>query len=371
MTEKNMEKLNYSVMSMMACIGEALNYVTYTAPARDALRADQILSMLADQVADYPATPVVDFGIKVTGKTRRIHLKLEGESPWRSIKGRTAISLMASIAPGVTESSHLVESTSGNLGVALAELARDLRLRFTAVTDDRLPDAMSRRMLKAGAELVLADRNLASGDRLLSRLKTVEQLCNADSASIWPNQYENPMNPLIHEIWTGPELLAQVPDVDAAFIAVSTGGTLAGVSRAVRAARRGIKIVGVDVEGSRALGGPDGSRILTGIGASRPSAFLDKSAYDAVETVSSWSGVQQCREWRRMTGLSLGGSSGVLLAAALRHLEQHPEITRVVCLCPDLGDNYVDTIYNDEWPLAKSEPPALLVTPPSLTRSTT
>jgi N-(2-amino-2-carboxyethyl)-L-glutamate synthase len=139
--------------------------------------------------------------------------------------------------------------------------------------------------------------------------------------------------------------------VQALFVGVSTGGTLAGVSRAARAARPDLKVVGVDVEGSRAFGGPPGVRILTGIGSGIPSRYLEAGTCDAVQLVSSWAGARQCREWREATGLGLGGSSGAVLAAALHHLADHPELDHVLCLCPDLGENYVETIYDDAWAL--------------------
>lgn len=313
-------------------------------------RAGAVLDLLADRIARYPTTPVEAFDVRVEGRVRRILLKLEGESPWRSIKGRTAISLICSVAHRITDGSRLVESTSGNLGVALAALAADLGLPFTAVVDDRLPDMMRRRMRAFGAELLPAD-GADGADRLQSRLNTVARQCAEDPGVVWPNQYDNPMNPRVHEIWTGPELLAQAPDAQALFVGVSTGGTLAGVSRAARAARPELKIVGVDVEGSRAFGGAAGVRILTGIGSGIPSRYLGDGVCDAVEVVSSLAGARQCRAWREATGLGLGGSSGAVLAAALGHLARHPELDRVLCLCPDLGENYADTIYDDAWAL--------------------
>jgi cysteine synthase A len=70
---------------------------------------------------------------------------------------------------------------------------------------------------------------------------------------------------------------------------------------------------------------------------------------DAVEMATGWSGVTQCRKWKEAVGLGLGGSSGAVLAAALRHLATHDELTDIACLCPDLDDNYIDTIYSDRW----------------------
>jgi cysteine synthase len=334
---------------LISNVGPVLDMIASRSGDTSSARAGEVLDLLAERIASYPVTPIVTFDVQVEGRRRRIQLKLEGESPWRSIKGRTAIGLIASVAWRVTERSRLIESTSGNLGVALAALSRELGLAFTAVVDDLLPTQMRQRIHADGALLLPADGNFAGGDRLASRIRTVSRICAADPNVIWTNQYENAANPLIHEVWTGPELLTQVPDVQAIFVGVSTGGTLGGLARATRTAGRDVKVVGTDVEGSRVFGGRAGPRVLTGIGASKPSKHLDASMCDAVEVMSSWDGIVQCRDWKQVTGLCLGGSSGVVLAAALRHLAAHPDLTTVACVCPDLGDNYTETIYNDEW----------------------
>lgn len=312
-------------------------------------RAREAIDLLAARIDAYRPTPMRTFEVDVAGRRRRIRLKLEGESPWRSIKGRTAIGLVASVAHRITDRSAIVESTSGNLGAALAALAGDLGMSFTAVVDDLLPAAMSERMRTAGARLVIADATQTGGDRLAARIRTVSEICAADPDALWTNQYANLANPLIHELWTGPELIAQAVGTQAVFAGVSTGGTLHGIAGAVRAAGKPIKVVGVDVEGSRAFGGCDHLRVLTGIGASRPSQHIGSETCDDVEVVPSWAGVLCCHGWERSTGLALGGSSGAVLAAALRHLSVHPELTDVVCVCADLGENYIDTIYDDTW----------------------
>lgn len=313
-------------------------------------RAKRVMDVLVDTVAAYPETPVATFGVVVTGRRRLIHLKLEGFSPWGSIKGRTAVGLLASVAPLLTDHSRIVESTSGNLGVAMAGLCYELGVPFTAVVDDRLPVRMGQTIRNHGADLLIVPpTDDTDHDLLASRIRAAAQLSAVDQNVIWTNQYDNAANPLIHTLWTGPELLTQLPHVQAIVVAVSTGGTLRGLACATRSTAPDIMVIGADVVGSRVFGGQSGPRFLTGVGASRPSRHLQNVTCDAVEIVPSWHGVVRCREWRDKTGLSLGGSSGVVLAAALRCFAAHPELTAVACVCPDLGDNYADTIYNDYW----------------------
>jgi len=330
--------------------GRVLDELSALAGEIDTPRAKMVFDLLAETVAAYPQTPAATFDVIVAGRGRRIHLKLEGLSPWGSIKGRTAVGLLASVAPRLTDHSRVIESTSGNLGVAMAGLCRELAIPFTAIVDDRLPTCMDRMIRNQGAELLaVAGTRDADDDLLASRIRLALHLSSLDPNVVWTNQYENAANPLIHAIWTGPELFTQLPHVQAIVVAASTGGTLGGLARAAKSSNPNAIVVGADVVGSRVFGGPSGPRVLTGVGASRPSRHLQEVTCDAVEIVPSWHGVARCREWRDKTGLALGGSSGVVLAAALRCLAARPQLTTVACVCPDLGDNYADTIYDDDW----------------------
>lgn len=312
-------------------------------------RPRRVIAELARQIEQYPVTPLVRLSVELAGKPRMIALKLEGLSPWGSIKGRTAIGLIASVAPSLRDQCTLVESTSGNLGVAMAGISQQLGLSFSAIVDSRLPRPMRERIFASGAGIIVAEEDPCTEDPLAQRMATAARITGEDPNKLWPNQYQNLANPLIHELWTGPELFEQLPDVEAVFIGASTGGTLSGVSRAARRIAPRVRIVGVDVQGSTVFGGCAGLRVLTGIGASRRSNHVTEETVDAVEIISSMTGIDQCREMFDATGLSLGGSSGAVLAAALRHLRTNTDLTSVACICPDMGDSYVDTIFNDSW----------------------
>ena len=98
-----------------------------------------------------------------------------------------------------------------------------------------------------------------------------------------------------------------------------------------------------------ALGGEPGPRLLTGIGASRPSTFLSRDLYDEVVRVSDAEAFGCCRELAATTSIAVGGSGGATIAACRRVLAARPELERVVCLCPDHGSRYASTIYADGW----------------------
>ena len=297
-------------------------------------------------------TPLVRVSLVVRGRPRPVHLKLEGANPCGSLKDRTAASLLDDLERrgALGRGSILVESTSGNLGVALAWLARRRGYRFVAVVDPKTtPENLARmRRLGAGVERVVTPD--ATGGYLLTRLERVRELRAASEAFVWPDQYANPANPAAHELGTAPELLEQMRgDVDAVFVPVSTGGTLAGIARCFRRESPETRIVAVDVHGSVALGGAPGPRLLTGIGASRASSFLAADLYDERVLVSDAEAFAFCRSLAASTGIRVGGSSGAALAACARVLAADGDLDRVVCLCADRGEHYASTIYDDGW----------------------
>lgn len=189
-----------------------------------------------------------------------------------------------------------------------------------------------------------------AGGYLLSRLARVRELCASSDRLVWPNQYANLANPRAHEEGTGPEILGQMEgELDAVFVPVSTGGTLAGIGRFLRRESPATRIVAVDAAGSVALGGRPGPRLLTGIGASRRSSFLTRDLYDERSLVGDAAAFAFCRALAAATGVRAGGSSGAVLAACARNLAAHPELEHVVCLCADRGESYASTIFNDRW----------------------
>jgi N-(2-amino-2-carboxyethyl)-L-glutamate synthase len=291
--------------------------------------------------------------IRLEGKSgpRLVWLKLESESPSGSVKYRTALSLLEGLVeqgrlrPGQT----LVESTSGNLGLALAQLAYVGGWRFHAVVDPKSPAYYLRRIASFGAEYELVDRPDEHGNFLQARLERVAELSASSDHYVWPNQYGNADNPKAHFRSTAPELAEQTTGaLDAVFVAVSTGGTLAGIARYLRRATPRARIVGVDARGSVAFGGEPGPRRLTGIGSTRRSRFIEGWMYDDYLLVSDVEAFAACRALDSV-GVGVGGSSGAVLAACSRYLERHPEIRFPICICADGREPYAKTIYDDEW----------------------
>lgn len=305
-----------------------------------------------DFVAQIGNTPIQPLRLLIGGKYRNVHLKLEGANPGGSIKDRTALSLLRGLEQTgrLTAGGRLVESSSGNLAIALAMLARTRGYHFTAIVDPKVCMEKMRRLDELGAYMMMVDTPDETGGYLLTRLTWVRKLLTEDPGLMWTNQYSNGANPHAHYAGTAPEVFRQMEQrVDAVFIAVSTGGTLAGIGRFFRKASPGTRIIAVDVRGSVALGGSPGTRKLTGIGSSRRSEFVHDGLYDELMYAEDCEAFAFCRGLDAATGIRVGGSSGACLAACARHLQSHRKAERTVCICPDSGQHYASTIFSDAW----------------------
>ncbi|TXS41842.1 pyridoxal-phosphate dependent enzyme [Streptomyces sp. OR43] len=297
-------------------------------------------------------TPMVDVSLDVYGTPRRLRLKLESKNPFGSLKDRIAVSLIDHVADRIDKEFGVIESTSGNLGIAMSAECAARGIPFTAVVDLRTSTFFVDRMRGLGAEVRVIDEPDAAGGYLLNRIRYVKEQLELRPGLVWTNQYRSEANPNAHFESTAPELLRQVPGPATVLVPVSTGGTLAGLTRFVEATGTDWHLVGVDVHGSAALGPTSGRRLLSGIGASCPSSFLDP-ATATVQYVDVAEAVAACLWLSEEAGIGVGGSSGATVAAALRMFRQDPAVEELVCLCPDGADRYRMTIYHADWRIAQ------------------
>jgi N-(2-amino-2-carboxyethyl)-L-glutamate synthase len=296
-------------------------------------------------------TPTVTAVFEYREMRCRFLLKLEGENITGSIKDRTAsgLILMLERERPLTPGSVVIESTSGNLGIAMASLLRQIDCRCIAVIDPRTPAATRVRLNRWGAETVLIDEPDRYGGYLVSRLREVARLLDRNPDYRWPDQYRNHANPRIHELTTGREIAEQGgPACDGVYIAVSTGGTLAGVSAYLRRHRPDMHIVAVDAVGSQAISDSVGRRLVPGIGSSLRSSFLDETCYDDFVSTGAAESFAMCRVLRDDLKITVGGSSGSVIYAMVTGAGRR-ETSLPMCLCPDDGTKYLDTFYSDSW----------------------
>ncbi|WP_197087765.1 cysteine synthase family protein [Micromonospora sp. HK10] len=303
-------------------------------------------------------TPVSEILVTCAGAHHRILVKHESYLPSGSVKERTAVGLLRALdrQRPLTPGTVLVESTSGNLGIALARQLARLGGRLIAVIDPKTPAATRELLTAAGATLHMVDEHDGQGGYLLTRLATVRELLAANPDYRWTNQYDSDANPEIHEQTTGPEILRQGgAALDAIYVAVSTGGTLEGISRHVRDTGRAVRLVAVDAFASIASGPAAGAatgagaRLLPGIGASRRSSFLTPGSFDVRRTVRDSDAIAMCRMLRQDTDIGVGGSAGCVLSACVTDLMSPEPPARALCLAADDATKYHDSIYSDAW----------------------
>src|SRR6266849_2753130 len=297
-------------------------------------------------------TPLYSVALLIAGLWRRVQLKLEGYNPSGSSKDRTAHGLIRDLQTRglLQESSIVIESTSGNLGVSLANVCSELGCPVTAVIDPKTTSEICGRLLALGARLEMVDEQEDKGGYLLSRLKRVHDLCTESPDYLWTDQYSNPANPDAHYRSTAPEIFSQMNgQVDAIFVAVSTGGTFAGIERYFGEVSPATSVVAVDAVGSVVFGGVPGTRKLTGIGSSRLSSFIHLDRGHHHRMVADRDAFAVCRLLDRDVHLRLGGSSGAVIFACAQALAENREIKDAVCVCADGGKNYESTIFSDDW----------------------
>lgn len=282
---------------------------------------------------------------------RSLFLKCEGFNFAGSIKLKAANEMVeAAERDGVlSPESVLIESSSGNLGVALSLIAASKGYRFLCVTDSRCNLATRLLMEALGSEVHVITEPDPIGGFLGARIDYVRALCVSDGRYVWLNQYTNPSNWKAHYRTTAPEIARQFPQLDVLFVGAGTTGTLMGCARYFREWHRPVRIVAVDSVGSVTFGGPAGRRMIPGLGAGVRPPLLDESYVDEVILVEEADAIRTCHRLASR-GFLFGGSTGTVVSGAMRWLAQHDglELT-AVAIAPDLGERYMDTVYQPDW----------------------
>lgn len=303
-------------------------------------------------VACVGRTPLVELGRQFPPPGPAVIAKLELMNPSGSMKDRSAVYIVErGLADGtITARSHLVESSSGNFGIALASAARVYGLRFTCIVDPKTTPANVRILRSLGADVELVTEADDHGCHLGARLCRVAELCRELPGAVWINQYANEGNWQAHFHGTAGEILAELErPLDCLVVPVSTTGTILGLARRLRAAFPRLHVVAVDAAGSVIFGGPPGPRHVPGLGAGRRSELLTPGDVDEVLYVSDREAVAGCRALAAKEGILAGGSSGAVVAAIDRIRPRLPHSWQVLTVLPDRGDRYLDQVYDDEW----------------------
>jgi cysteine synthase A len=297
-------------------------------------------------------TPVVSFTLSEMPWIN-VYGKLEYFNPTGSIKARAAwYVLNKGLNEGfITSNTRIIESSSGNFGSALAAYCKQLGLSFTCVIDPNITDYNKKLIKIYDAELEMVTTHNASGNYLQSRLDRVEEICNSADDIYWTNQYKNHLVAEAYHETIGQEICDNIDSLDYAFIGVSSGGTITGLSQKLKSHYPNIKIIAVDSVGSVIFGDTPKKRYIPGIGSSMVPAILKNATIDDVVRVDEIKAINACFELFNEHILFLGGSSGSAYQAVKDYFSKQPKPkdANVLILFPDGGEKYLDTIYNQEW----------------------
>lgn len=271
-----------------------------------------------------------------------IYVKLEKYNLGGSIKDRAVLGMIEDAQKRglLKPETVLVEATSGNTGIALAIIGRQLGYKVVIVMPESMSVERRKLILSYGADLILTDKTLG----MQGSLDKVKELMAADANMLTLGQFDNPAMVQKHFDTTAVEIMQQVPDLGVFVACSGTGGTITGVSKRLKQDMPDVLTV---------LGEPAGSPLLSenrlgphaiqGIGPNFVPSVLDMSVIDEIATVPDEEAIQETIAFTRETGISIGISSGANIALAKRYHSLYPD-RKIVTVAPDGGDKYLSVL---------------------------
>ncbi|MBZ9650917.1 2,3-diaminopropionate biosynthesis protein SbnA [Psychroflexus montanilacus] len=280
-----------------------------------------------------------------------VYGKMESFNPGGSIKDRTALNMLSKamesgeVEPGDT----IIESSSGNMALGLAQACKFYNINLIIVHDPKLNNHSKKILLTYGVKLVKVDQPKTKGGYLESRIQKVNELLDKFPHSYCLNQYQNAANPQTH-LQTMKEITEALNQhVDYIFISTSTCGTLMGCALYIYKNNLKTKIIAVDALGSITFGKKESKRLIPGHGSGKPSNFLDLAYIHDVVHVSDEDSVQGCWKLLEKEAILCGGSSGAVISAIERYAPKIEARAQCVAILCDRGERYLDTIFNKKW----------------------
>lgn len=269
-------------------------------------------------------------------------IKLEFFNPLSSVKDRIGVAMIDAleaqgrITPGKTV---LIEPTSGNTGVGLAFVAAARGYRIILVMPESMSMERRKILTHLGAELDLTPAPAGMG----GALARAEELAKTIPDAVIPAQFDNPANPLVHELTTAEEIWADTGGkIDALVVGVGTGGTLTGCGRVLKSRNSDMKVIAVEPTDSPVLSkGEKGPHKIQGIGAGFVPSILERGLIDEVITVANDTAFEASRMLAKVEGIPGGISTGANLAAALT-IAARPDMAgkTIVTFAPSSAERY-------------------------------
>jgi cysteine synthase A len=292
-------------------------------------------------------TPVVRLERIVEPGWAEVWVKIEAMNPGGSIKDRPALAMIVDaetrglIRPGDT----IVEPTSGNTGIGLAQVAASRGYKLILTLPAQMSLERKRTLTGYGAKLVLTDPEL----RMIAAIAEAERIRD-ETGAFMPDQFTNPANPRTHYETTAPELWeAMGGRIDAFVYGSGTGGTITGVGGYLKERLPNVRVVAVEPGRSAVLSGePRGQHQFQGMGPGFIPKNLDLTLIDRVMKAWEEDAFPITKRLAREEGLFLGMSSGAIVWAAMQVAKELGAGHRVACIAPDSAARYLSTSLFDE-----------------------
>lgn len=280
-----------------------------------------------------------------------LFLKLEGVNVFGSAKDRAAIYVLEKLLKEkvINQDTEIIESSSGNMGVALAGVCGMLKLKLTVVIDVSIAPINEFLIRSMGANVIKVDTPDENNSYLKNRLQTVKDYLDSHDNVYWFNQYGNELIPEAYKNTLGKEIVRDLPDVEYVFVAVSSGGSICGISKGVKEYNPNIKVIAVDIKGSKIFE-PETKvkKNITGIGSSIRADNLKRAEFDDYIVIDEEASFEALKSLLREDMIFAGGTSGCVVAGAKKYLKEHNiEHAKSLCILHDRGDRYFNTIYNN------------------------
>jgi cysteine synthase len=309
-------------------------------------------------------TPLIELKRVAAGLPNRVLIKCEHLNPGGSIKDRTARAIIADaeargvLRPHQDPPMTIVEGTAGNTGVGLALLAGARGYRCVVVLPEKMAVDKRVALRQLGAEVIITKNGGLTNP---VNFRNVAAKLAEDNGWFLTNQFHNPANITAHYHGTGPEILEQTRAQGfakiGAFVASSgTGGTITGCGKRLQEHDPAILVVLADPVGSSIADwvntgtlGPEGPFAVEGIGSGSVPGNLHREAVDSAEQVSDAEAFAMVERLVKEEGLTVGGSTGVNVVAALRIAARGPLQGPVVTIAADSWDRYRSTAWMQAW----------------------
>ncbi len=289
-------------------------------------------------------TPLVRIGKMAQELDCEILAKLEFFNPLGSVKDRIGASMIAAAENQgqIGTETLIVEPTSGNTGIALAFVCAAKGYRLCLTMPDTLSIERRKLLIHLGAELVLTP----GSEGMKGAIQKAAEIRSQHDNAFTPNQFGNPANPAIHRETTAKEIWNDTGgNIDIFVSGVGTGGTITGVSEAIKEKKPGLISVAVEPADSPVLsGGKPGPHKIQGIGAGFVPDVLNTAIIDEIVTVTNDEAIQTARALASTEGILCGISSGAALMAALKIAQKtSSKGKQIVVVLPSTGERYIST----------------------------